>query len=119
MNKSNGADSPPPSNPKMLERVQPASVQVPCGTTATERENIESTEAGAAVPERAIITLSIEIEALACAAADLEKVLSRPGRSLWLRHYLGEAIRYVVGKSQGRQWSYLVKSGRISWRAQQ
>jgi len=82
-----------------------------------ERESTESMEAMAQVPERAVITLTIEIEALMCAAVDLEKLLARPGRAVWLRHYLGEAIRYVVGKSQGRQWSYLVKSGRINWRA--
>mgnify|MGYP000888041399 FL=1 len=82
-----------------------------------ERETTESTEAIAQVPERAVITLTIEIEALTCAAVDLEKLLARPGRAMWLRHYLGEAIRYVVGKSQGRQWSYSVKSGHVSWRA--
>lgn len=113
--------SPPllPLPSKGSERVQPASVQASCPTDSLEREDLVSMGAIADPSERAVITLTIEIDTSICAAADLEKLLVRPGRSIWLRHYLGEAIRYVVGKDRGRQWYYRVTAGRITWKALQ
>ncbi len=108
---------PPPLPGKSMERAQPSSVQASCLTDAPARVEPPLTEVISDIPARAIITLTIEIEALTCAAVDLEKFIGRPGRVVWLRHYLGEAIRYVVGKDRGRQWSYLVKSGRVTWKA--
>ena len=69
-------------------------------------------EAKADTRERVSVTLLIEADV--CAVAFLEKCLTQPGPVLWLRHWLGEAIRYVVGLATGYKFNYIVLSGVVS-----
>ena len=59
------------------------------------------------------ITVEIVIECSPMGVHDLSRILRQAGPRLWLKHYLGEAIRYVLNLATGRHWSFTVVEGRV------
>ncbi len=59
------------------------------------------------------ITVEIVIECSPMGAYDLSRILRQSGPRLWLKHYLGEAIRYVLTQATGRHWTFKVVEGRV------
>jgi len=59
------------------------------------------------------ITVEIVIECSPMGVHDLSRILRQAGPRLWLKHYLGEAIRYVLTQATGRHWTFKVVEGRV------
>jgi len=59
------------------------------------------------------VTIEIEIETSPMGASELTRILQRKGPQLWLKHYLAQAVGYVVSLAVGRHWSFKVVEGRV------